>query len=98
MTNIKNRSLDEFKHLYEKNNIKLISCDRTSIKVILISWLNLTNTDIAVQNEITKFMINEINGGEKTGLYPYIENDVIYFNQRWLFFMGIKTSKITVLF
>lgn len=89
-SHIRNRSKAEFENLYNNNMFELVKCETTPIKVDLKSWLNLTKTPVNVQEEITMLMEAELNGGKKTGFFPFKENDCIYFNQRWLFMMGIK--------
>lgn len=62
------------------------------VPVNLQSWMNLTNTPNEIQEEIILKMKNELNGGCKTGFYPYIANNEIYFDHRWLLLIGKKKS------
>ena len=89
-SHVKNRSKAEFEALFHKYSLKIVKSESTPISVGLIPWMELTNTPAEIQTEIFRRMVAELNGGEKTGFAPYRKNGDIYFNQRWLFLMGIK--------
>lgn len=89
-SHVENRSKDEFIRLYNKNRYELVKVESAPIAVVLSNWMNLTNTPENLQQAIIHKMEEEINGGDKTGFFPYRKDEQIYFNQRWLFMIGIK--------
>lgn len=91
-SHVKNRSKAEFEALFHKYSLRIAKSEATRIPVGLIPWMELTNTSPDVQAQITSLMETELAGGEKTGFAPYRENGEIYFDQRWLFIMGIKDT------
>ena len=76
-------SLDEFNDLANKCNMLLKDCLVVKIPVNLSSWMKLTNVQLDINKKITFDMNNELNGGEKTGFEPYLENGEIMFVQHW---------------
>ena len=38
----------------------------------------------------------DINGTEKTGFYPYMENSDICFDQKWVLIMGEKQQQFSI--
>lgn len=50
----------------------------------------LTNTPAQIAADISKWLMDEINGSGLTGFNPYEKNGKIYFNQRWLMMIGKK--------
>lgn len=52
--------------------------------------LDLTDTPEDVQKEITDFMNKELTGGDKTGFAPYLKENQILFDHRWLLLIGVK--------
>ncbi|MCL5123492.1 MAG: methyltransferase domain-containing protein [Deltaproteobacteria bacterium] len=86
----KNRSQDEFLALYEKHGYIVTKQEATIIPVSLAGWLALTNTPDNVGKEIESLMKAEIQNGNPTGFRPYLQNDEIYFEQRWVLFIGKK--------
>ncbi len=89
-SHVKNRSAAEFLALYEKHGFTVIKEESTKISVSLDAWLDLTKTAETERQIITKALLEEIQGGEKTGFAPYLEDGKIYFWQRWILFIGIK--------
>lgn len=65
-------------------------CESTAIPVKLSAWMELTQTPADIQADIVGLMESEIAGGRKTGYQPYLKDGGIYFDQRWLFMMGVK--------
>ena len=79
----------EFEKLFE-NDFDLQTEEITYVPVNLQSWMNLTDTPSDIQEDIVRRMAEEINGGDKTGFYPYIKEGEICFDHRWLLLVGIK--------
>ena len=89
-SHVQNLSKSEMLNLYEMNHLSIRKCETTEIKQRLKNWLALTKTPEKIQIESTEKMLFDINGGEKTGFYPYFENEDICFNQRWVLVIGEK--------
>ena len=82
-------SRKEFEALFE-NEFVLQYEETILVPVNLQSWMNLTNTPSDIQKEIVKRMKNELDGGDKTGFYPYVKEGDICFDHRWLLLIGEK--------
>lgn len=89
-SHVRNMSKSEMLKLFAAHNLSIKKCDKKNMPQKLKSWLALTNTPPNIQNEITKRMRREIDGGEKTGFSPYIENEEICFHQKWILIIGSK--------
>ena len=80
-------SREEFEALF-KEAFELQFEETTLVPVNLQSWMDLTNTPENIQKEIIGKMENDLNGGDKTGFYPYSKEGQIYFDHRWLLLIG----------
>ncbi len=89
-SHVKNLSKSEFEELYKQYKYEIIFEESTPIPVNLTAWMDLTKTPESVQKDIHKLMLEDICGKRATGFLPYMKNKEIYFNQRWLFILGIK--------
>lgn len=82
-------SREEFEKLFQKNFV--LQCEETTlVPVNLKSWMNLTDTPKDTQREITDLMKADLSGGNKTGFSPYIKDNEIMFDHRWLLLIGQK--------
>jgi hypothetical protein len=91
-SHVKNRSQGDFLALYEKYGYTVTKQESIRVPVLLSAWLALTDTSDDIRREIEALMKDEMRNGVHTGLCPYIENGEIYFEQRWLLFIGEKTD------
>lgn len=82
-------SREEFEALF-RDSFTLQLEETTLVPVNLQSWMNLTNTPEDIQKKIVKKMENDLNGSAPTGFSPYIKDDQIWFDHRWLLLIGIK--------
>ena len=82
-------SRKEFEALF-RDSFNLQLEETTLVPVNLQSWMNLTNTPEDIQKEIVNKMETDLNGGAPTGFSPYIQDDQIWFDHRWLLLIGIK--------
>ena len=89
-SHIKNRSQDELLALYEGHGYIVTKQEATGIPVALSEWLTLTNTPNDVGEEIKNMMNIELQGGTHTGFRPYMQNGEMFFEQRWVLFVGNK--------
>lgn len=90
-SHVKNLSKAEMQDLFIRHSLKIEKCDTREIQQRLPNWMALTKTPDIVQKDITKRMQAELEGKEKTGFYPYLEDQIICFNQRWLLLIGTRT-------
>lgn len=82
-------SREEFENLFQKDF--LLQCEETTlVPVNLHSWMDLTDTPEDVRKEIVNLMNKELSGEDKTGFAPYLKEDQIMFNHRWLLMIGVK--------
>jgi len=89
-SHIKTRSQDDFLSLYEKFGYMITKQEATIIPVSLSAWLELTHTPNNIGVEIEDMMKAEMQNGNLTGFRPYLQNGEIYFEQRWVLFIGEK--------
>lgn len=89
-SHVRNRSKEEFLALYEENGVKIHFNEIINIPVVLDNWLEHTKTPEIIRDMITEKIMQDIQGGAKTGFYPYINNKRIQFDHRWMMFVGYK--------
>ncbi len=89
-SHVRNRSKAELLSLYEKNGMKVDFCEITKIPVVLQNWMEHTKTPQDVQAIIIGKMEADLQGGGKTGFYPYVRDGVIQFDHRWMMMEGRK--------
>lgn len=91
-SHVRNMSKGEMLNLLASFGLSLQKCETTEMRQALTSWLALTKTPEHIQKEITERLKKEINGGEKTGFAPYVEDGEICFNQKWVLIVGRKSQ------
>ena len=89
-SHVRNMSKNEMLGLFASHSLQIERCEATEIQQRLNSWLALTKTPEAIQQEIKERMKSELAGDKKTGFSPYVENGKICFNQKWLLLIGRK--------
>ena len=89
-SHIKNRSKQEFTNLFEKHGYVVTKQGSNAISVSLKAWLALTNTPENIGMEIIALMEENMRGGQPTGFSPYLKDNEIYFDQRWLMMIGVR--------
>ena len=82
-------SRQEFEALFHMG-CSLQTEEVTLVPVNLQSWMNLTDTPMATQATITALFRAELEGGKKTGFFPYEKDGQIFFDHRWLLLIGIR--------
>ena len=78
--------------LYEKHGLSVDVCDTVRMPMKLQNWLAHTETPRNIQADIIARMEEDINGGTKTGFYPYHSQGEIQFDHRWVLIIGIKRA------
>ena len=89
-SHMRNLSKEEFTNMFRENCLSITTMDCTELPVSLSAWLALTNTPAEISADITKRLMDEINGNGLTGFKPYQKNGEIYFNHRWLMMIAKK--------
>ena len=72
------------------NDFDILHEETILVPVNLQSWMDLTNTKTDVQKDIIKRMKADLEDGVQTGFYPYVQEEQIFFDHRWLLMIGIK--------
>ena len=89
-SHVRNMSREELAALFEGNEMELTAEETTDVLVSLSAWLGLTETLGEHAKLIREALEAELQGGEKTGFRPRIQEGEIWLNQKWLFLMGRK--------
>ena len=89
-SHVRNLSENEMLALYRDSGLSVSCCEVTKMPVVLQSWLEHTKTPPEIQAQIKEKILDEINGGGKTGLAPYARDMELCFDQRWLLLIGKK--------
>lgn len=92
-SHVRNLSKAEMKGLFAAHHLAVDLCETTQMPQRLESWLSLTKTPPDVRQEVARRMQTEINGGEKTGFMPYLQDNAICFHQRWVLISGHKEGE-----
>ena len=80
----------DFTKLLKAHNLRTIYSDTTVIPMDLNAWLSLTTVSSDLENTIIANVSEELNGGNKTGLQPYMEEGKIKFIHTWLMLVAKK--------
>ena len=89
-SHVKNLSKAEMLSLYEKHGLAIEKCKTTEMPQRLENWLALTQTPAAIREKIRQRMQADITGHDKTGFSPYLKNNDIFFNHKWVLTIGRK--------
>ena len=89
-SHVRNLSEHEMLALYRDSGLSVSCCEVTKMPVVLQSWLEHTKTPPEIQAQIKDKMLDEMNGGGKTGFSPYVHGVELCFDQRWLLLIGKK--------
>lgn len=85
-------SREEFEKMFQKDFV--LQCEEsTLVPVNLDSWMELTATPKEVREKIIALMKNDIYGGCSTGFSPYLQENKIMFDHRWLLLIGVKNKE-----
>lgn len=89
-SHVRNRSQSEIAALYKKHGYTITTQELTPLPQPLTGWMELTDTPDDVRKEIESMMNDELNGGKATGFRPYLKDGEIYFEHRYVLYIGIK--------
>ena len=89
-SHVKNLSKAEMLSLYEKHGLAIEKCETTEMPQRLENWLALTRTPDLIREKIRQRMQADVTGNDKTGFSPYLKNNDIFFNQKWVLTIGKK--------
>lgn len=93
-SHVHNLSKAEMLRLYEKHGIFVKFCETVKMPMKLQNWMEHTQTPQDTQADIIARMKEDINGGAKTGFYPYQSNGEIQFDHRWVLIVGTKKDAL----
>lgn len=82
----------EFRKLFEEKKIDISFCEAIHIPVKLEAWMDVTKVGEKARTEIRRKMQEELSGGQKTGFEPYLKDEEITFDHRWMLMTGIKMT------
>ena len=89
-SHIRNLNKIELLRLFADNSVSVETSEVTNIPTCLDEWMDFTKTSKEVQKQIIERFVSELEGGGKTGFYPYRMDEKIYFEQHWLLLIGKK--------
>lgn len=78
----------EMDSLFISNNFKIDKFYKLTVTKNLNNWLSLTNTSENEKEKIIKLLQSDIANKIKTGFFPYIKNNEIYFKHTWGIWVG----------
>ena len=81
---VRNLSKTEMLSLFETHGLAIEKCETTEIPQRLENWLALTRTPDLIREKIRQRMRADVTGNDKTGFSPYLKNNDIFFNQKWV--------------
>lgn len=84
----RNLSKAEMMRLFEDRGLSIEVDDVTPMPMMLENWLELTKTPEDDRTRIYTLMDAEIDGGERTGFYPYRTDEGICFDHQWELIIG----------
>lgn len=77
-------SEDEFTQMAKDASLSVEFCETIAVPVSAEAWMDVTKVEGSKWDRIRKRMLADINGGEKTGVDPYLKDGKIYFDHRWM--------------
>ena len=81
----------EMLDLFQKHSVTVLNHYSMDVEMSLESWMNLTGTNDTNRRIILDAVHADLEGGEKTGMRPYIGKDrEIKFLHRWMLTIGKK--------
>ena len=92
-SHIRNLSGAEAEGLFQESGIPIFKREQRRIPVSLAAWMQLTGTPQEAQEEIVRRMAAEVDGGERTGFFPYQSGGEFFFTQNWMLFIGEKPER-----
>jgi hypothetical protein len=90
---VKNLSIEEMKQLFAGNHLSITLCEKVKMPTVLENWMELTKTPEVMREKIRLLMKEDISGGEQTGFAPYLKENKIYFDQRWVMLIGCEINE-----
>jgi ubiquinone/menaquinone biosynthesis C-methylase UbiE len=82
----------EFETFFRLFGLEVVSARTRLLDNLFTEWMDFSLTTQEHRQEIIRAAKAELAGGPKTGLNPYVENDVLCFNQLGLSIVGRKKS------
>ena len=70
-SHIRNLGKEEFTEMFQDSRLPITTMDCTELPVSLSAWLALTNTPAQIATDISKWLMDEINGSGLTDFNSY---------------------------
>jgi ubiquinone/menaquinone biosynthesis C-methylase UbiE len=84
----------EFVKLFKLIGLEIFSMETLDVPIHLQRWLELTRTNDQIANLINRDIALELETKKEiTGLFPYIDNGEIKFNQKWIKIIGKRVEE-----
>jgi ubiquinone/menaquinone biosynthesis C-methylase UbiE len=80
----------EFIELFRNASLDIKLIETMDVPIDVHRWLELTNPKQEVAKNIIADITMEMQGKRTTGLSPYMEEEKMMFNQKWIKIMGIR--------
>lgn len=82
-------SKEELEEIYRRCGCAILSETMSDLPHTLSGWMDLTHTPEDTQERIRSLMQEDLDGGSKTGFFPYLDSaGEISFDQHWLLIVG----------
>lgn len=84
----------EFVKLFKQIGLEICSMETLDVPIHLKRWLELTHTNDQIASRINRDIELELESKKAiTGLFPYIDNGEIKFNQKWIKIIGKRVKE-----
>lgn len=80
----------ELRALFHQFGLEVISARQRDIEEGVVEWMDFSLTEGKSREEILRALNEEMAGGAKTGLAPYVRDSVLHFRQRDAAIVGRK--------
>ena len=77
----------------EEARLVVDGIDARDIAVDFGRWVEMTGTDRGTREAIERELLQEVEGGSKTGMRPYVEGGKLKFLQTWAIVIGHKRTE-----
>jgi ubiquinone/menaquinone biosynthesis C-methylase UbiE len=81
---------DELQQLMRKTGLDLVHTASRDVEVHLERWLDLTHAAPEAGQTIRTALIQDLQGGQTTGMRPYLRGQELKFLHAWLVVIGLK--------
>ena len=83
---------EQLVNVMEASGLSILRIDTRDINVDFGLWAEMTGTDPQTRNAIFNELEQEVRGGAKTGMRPFMQEGKLKFLHTWCVAIGIKSS------